>query len=58
MDYGHLQVDLTVDDRKAYTKPWTATVKLTLMPHTELLEYVCNENEKSLQHMVGANAGK
>ena len=58
MDYGHLQVDLTVDDPKVYTKPWTATVKLTLMPHTELLEYVCNENEKSLQHMVGANAGK
>ena len=58
MSYGNLQVDMTVDDPKAYTKPWTATVKLSLAPKTELLEYVCNENEKSLQHMVGANAGQ
>jgi hypothetical protein len=58
VNYGHLQIDLTVNDPKAYTKPWTATIKLTLAPNTELLEYVCNENEKSLQHMVGADAGK
>ena len=56
MNYGNLQVDVTVDDPKAYTKPWTVTIKLSLAPNTELLEYVCNENEKSLQHMVGANA--
>ena len=56
MDYGHLQVDITVNDAKAYTQPWTRTVKLTLAPKTELLEYICNENEKSTPHMVGPSA--
>src|SRR5262245_30466741 len=34
VNYGHLQVDVTVDDPKAYAKPWTVTIKLTLTPHT------------------------
>lgn len=58
VNYGHLEVEMTIDDPKAYTKPWTATIKLTLVPNTELLEYICNENEKSLQHMIGADAAK
>jgi hypothetical protein len=57
-NYGTLLVEITVDDPKAYTKPWTVLRRLSLVPNTELLEYVCNENEKSLQHMVGASAGK
>jgi hypothetical protein len=57
-NYGNLEVALTVDDPKAYTKPWTVTIRLFLAPNTELLEYICNENEKSLQHMIGADAGK
>jgi hypothetical protein len=56
VDYGHLQVDITVNDPKAYTQPWTRTVKLSLAPKTELLEYICNENEKSTPHMVGPSA--
>ena len=56
VDYGHLQVEITVNDAKAYTQPWTRTVKLTLAPKTELLEYICNENEKSTPHMVGPSA--
>src|SRR5262245_3370420 len=55
VNVGTLDVQVTVDDPKAYTKPWSVTRKLSLIPHTELLEYVCNENEKSLQHMVGAD---
>jgi hypothetical protein len=58
VNYGNLEVEMTVDDPKAYTKPWTVTIKLSLAANTELLEYVCNENEKSLQHMVGANAAQ
>jgi hypothetical protein len=58
INYGHLEVALTVDDPKAYTKPWTVTIRLFLAPTTELLEYICNENEKSLQHMIGAKAGQ
>ena len=57
-NYGSLEVALTVDDPKAYTKPWTATIKLALALNTELLEYVCNENEKSLQHMIGPPAAQ
>jgi hypothetical protein len=52
-DFGHLEFQITVDDPKAYTKPWTVTLPLTLMADTELLEYVCNENNKDLQHLVG-----
>ena len=49
----------TKDDPKAYTKPWkTQTIKLALALNTDLLEYICNENEKSLQNMVGAGAAK
>jgi hypothetical protein len=58
VNYGTLQVELTVDDPKAYTKPWTTMFKLSLAINTDLLEYVCNENEKSLQHMVGPTAAK
>ena len=34
-----------------YTKPWTVKVGATLLPDTELLEFVCNEKEKDQQHM-------
>ena len=55
VNYGNLEVGMTVDDPKAYTKPWkTQTIKLALALNTDLLEYICNENEKSLPHMVGA----
>jgi hypothetical protein len=57
-NYGSLEVALTVDDPKAYTKPWNTTIKLALALNTELLEYVCNENEKSLQHMIGPPAAQ
>jgi hypothetical protein len=56
LDYGNLEVEVTVDDPKAYTKPWTRTIKLTLVLDMDLLEYICNENEKDLQLII--NAGK
>jgi hypothetical protein len=51
-DFGHMDMEITIDDPKAYTKPWTVTIAAVLKPDTELLEFVCNENEKDLQHMV------
>ena len=51
-DFGHLELSLTIDDPKAYTKPWTVTKTLELMPETDLLEFVCNENEKDLKHIA------
>jgi len=51
-DFGHLQIELTFNDPKAYTRPWTIRYEATFAADTELLESVCNENEKSLQHFV------
>jgi len=52
-DFGHMDVQITIDDPKAYTKPWTAELHPELIPDTELIEFVCNENEKDLSHLVG-----
>jgi hypothetical protein len=49
-DAGHLQVEVTFDDPKAYVKPITYTQKSTLVPDEDLLEYFCSENEKDVQH--------
>lgn len=51
LDLGHLEIRVTVDDPKAYTKPWTVMIKERLIADTELMEEVCLENERSLQHM-------
>jgi len=53
VNYGNLEIEVTVDDPKAYTKPWTAKVTQRIMLDTELIEFVCNENEKSVSHLVG-----
>jgi hypothetical protein len=50
-NYGSLEIEFTVDDPKAYTKPWTVTFKQAIVPDTELLDEVCLENEKSYQHL-------
>lgn len=52
-DFGHMNVEITIDDPKAYTEAWTVTVPLTLMADTELLEYMCTENNRDLEHLVG-----
>jgi hypothetical protein len=50
-DFGHLEIQVTVDDPKAYTKPWTVTLKQRIVVDTELIDEICLENEQSLQHM-------
>jgi hypothetical protein len=52
-DFGHLEVEVTVDDSKAYTRPWTVTLKQNIVLNTELVDEMCVENEKSSKHMVG-----
>ena len=51
--FGALDVEVTIDDPKAYTKPWTVTLHQLLVPDTELLDYFCNDNEKDNVHIVG-----
>lgn len=53
VNFGRLEIEVTVDDAKAYTKPWTVTLNQNLLPDTELLEYRCNDNEKDAGHLVG-----
>jgi hypothetical protein len=43
---GTLEVDVTIDDPKAYTRPWTVRVNQRLLPDTELIEFVCQENNQ------------
>jgi hypothetical protein len=49
--YGRLEVDPTVDDPKAYTRPWTVKLPQILAVDTDLLDYFCMDNEKDTQHM-------
>jgi hypothetical protein len=53
VDYGHLVVEVTVDDPKAYTKPWTVKLNQVIALNTDLLDYICLENEKDVKHLVG-----
>ncbi len=50
-DFGHLQIVITIDDPKAYAKPWTATVPVHLLPDSDLIETFC-ENEKDQIHKL------
>jgi hypothetical protein len=52
-DYGHLEIEVTIDDPKAYTRPWTVTVYQRILPDTELIEFVCGENERDAPHLSG-----
>ena len=49
--FGQLNIEITITDPTYCTKPWTATAIARLTPDTELFEFICNENEKSTQHM-------
>jgi hypothetical protein len=46
LNYGQLQVDMTVDDPKSYTKPWTVRIDFRIRPEEEMIEFVCNENQQ------------
>ena len=52
-DFGHMDIEITIDDPKAYTRPWTVKLPLKLLPDSEMIEYMCNENNKDLEHLVG-----
>ena len=52
-DFGHLSVEVTIDDPKAYKKPWTMTMPFNFQADTELLEYMCPENEMDFDRLVG-----
>jgi len=53
LNFGTLEIQMTVDDAKTFTKPFTFTVRQRLMPDTELIEFVCGENNLSEKRLVG-----
>jgi hypothetical protein len=52
-DFGHLDVEMTFDDPKMYTKPFTIKVPHYLLPDADIFEMFCNENEKDRVHLEG-----
>jgi hypothetical protein len=50
-DFGHMDLELTIDDPKMYTKPFTVKATEVLLPDSDVLEYVCTENEKDRAHL-------
>ena len=46
-----MDIDVTIEDPKTYTRAWTVKLPFELIPDTELMEYVC-ENEKDAAHTV------
>jgi hypothetical protein len=53
VNYGTLEIEVTVNDPKTFTKPWTIKLNQRLMPDTDLIEFVCSENNRSEPHLVG-----
>ena len=51
-DFGHMEYEITIDDPKAYTRPWKVTMPFEFFPDNELMESVC-ENEKDFERLVG-----
>jgi hypothetical protein len=51
-DVGHLDIQFTIDDPKAYERPWNVTMGFDLLQDTELIEHIC-ENERDAAHLVG-----
>ena len=52
--FGRLEIEVTVDDRKAYTRPWTIQLNQHIALDADLLEYACLENEKDVVHFPPA----
>ena len=53
LNYGRMEIDVTVDDAKAYTAPWTIKLHYNIVLDTELIDYVCVENEKDATRLLG-----
>ncbi len=52
-DSNTLRIEATIDDPDYYTKPWSVVTFATWYPNQEILEYICQENNRDVQHLVG-----
>ena len=53
VNFGRMEIEVTVDDPKAYTAPWTIKLTHTIVLDTDLLDYICTENEKDAGKLIG-----
>jgi hypothetical protein len=51
INYGNMEIEVIVDDPKAYTKPWTVKLNQYIALNTEMIDYICLENEKDSAHL-------
>jgi hypothetical protein len=51
-DFGHIEIQITIDDPKVYTKPWQVKERVSLMPDSEIFESAC-DNNRDLEHLGG-----
>lgn len=54
--YGHMSINVTIEDPGAYTEPWSATETVHLRPGWEPLEFICGENNRDIQNLPGSDA--
>src|SRR5678815_1186883 len=52
VDFGHMEIEITLDDPKAYTRPWTVKLHHSIKLDTDLLDFICTENEKDTSHFL------
>jgi len=52
-DFGHMDMEMVIDDKKMYTRPWSIFGEFILQADTELLEFICEENEKDSALLIG-----
>jgi hypothetical protein len=52
-NFGSMEIEVTINDPKAYTRPWTALIRQTAVLDTEMLDSICLENEKDVPHLPG-----
>ncbi len=53
--FGHMTIEVIIDDPGAYTAPWTATHEVHLRPGWEPLEFICGENNKDIGNLPGGS---
>ena len=52
-ELGRVVIEITIDDPGAYSRPWTVIERAQLAPGWELFDYVCNENNRDVPHLIG-----
>jgi hypothetical protein len=57
-NFGSLDIDVTVNDPKVFTKTWTVSLHMKPMLDTEMIDFICMENNRDIDHMVAPKDGQ